>query len=61
MWTTWGKGQGAETGLWMWPKKPSFLAPPPLTHLPQVLEAGGWEWPSPILQFLQQGLALTLL
>lgn len=44
----------------MWLKKPSLLAPPLLTHLPKVLEAGGWEGPSPTLQFLQQGLVLML-
>lgn len=40
--------------------KPSLLIPPLVTHLPNVLEVGGWEGPGPTLQFLQQGLALTL-
>lgn len=40
--------------------KPSLLLLPLVTHLPKVLEVGGWEGPSPTLQFPQQGLTLTL-
>lgn len=41
-------------------EKAIIPGPSLLIHLPKVLQAGGWEGPSPTLQFLQQGLALVL-
>lgn len=43
----------------MCPQKPRPLPLAWVPHLPQVLEVGGWEGPSPALQLPQQGLAFT--